>query len=365
MKISSGTKTNKFVQNIFIVMLCFPASLTGQVQHRDEFSDFFTNLAESSGFDGSALVGTSQGIIYQNGTGIADRSWSIPNSENSRYLIGSLTKPMTAVLVLEMIDKGEINLNDTLDELLPDYTADYTSSVTVEHLLKHRSGIPNFSALPGWFYGQFLNSIPATDFAADIAQLPLEFAPGAGRVYSNSNYLLLGLIIEAITHSSFTEYLSQRIFEPLQMGDSGVIEDNTAVIPNLAANYINSGDGVYRKGGYVNYGHFIASASVFSTVGDLYKWGSALQGGALLSEEAFGIMFDPDDPIAWDVSLVQMSANSPSMVIIGDGELEGYVGMMMLIPDFQISVILLNNNGVGYDGLLNMSRQVVGYLLSR
>ncbi len=356
---------NRLILCMLIVILSLSSSLKVQAQQRDGLGDFFADLADSSGFDGSVLVGTPQGVIYQDGIGLADRTWNISNTESTRYLVGSLTKPMTAVLVLRMVDRSEINLDDTLSELLPDYPADYSSAVTIEHLLKHRSGIPNFSALPGWFDGQFLNSVPASDFAAEIAQLPLEFAPGSDKVYSNSNYLLLGLIIQSVTGSGFTDYLAEEILEPIEMGNTGVIESNAAVIPELAANYVRDGNGNYRKGGLVNYGHFIASASVYSTVGDLYKWGNSLQNGALLSEESFGIMFNPDDPIAWDVSLVQMSGDSPSMVIIGDGELEGYVGMMMLIPDFQVSVILLNNNGVGYNGLLNMSRQITGYLLSR
>ncbi len=350
-----------FQLKLLLALIVLPALLAAQSQQETDLEEFIADFEGSLGFSGAVLVAGPEGVIYEDGLGLANRTWGIPNSGSTRFLIASLTKPMTAALVLKLMDSGQISLDDTLDDLLPEYPADYSARVTVSQLLKHTSGIPNFSRIPGWFDGQYLNSIPPADFAAVVAELPLEFEPGTDRIYSNSNYLLLGLIIQSITGQPYADFLEDSIFKPADMNDSGLVGRNTEVIPSLAANYIGEGSG-YRKGGYVNYEHFIASGSVYSTVGDLYKWTQALLGGEILSEAALSTMLDPDDSIAWDVSRIQLSENLNSIVIVGDGELEGYEGMIMMIPDTELTVVLLNNTGFGYDGLLNLSRRIFGYL---
>ncbi len=353
------------VSHCLVVFVLLSITLVAKAQSAPTLKNLLSDFEKATGYSGAVLVADHGGIVYQSGVGFADRSWNTPNGQDTRFLIASLTKPMTAVLVLQLSEEGRLNLDDTIRDHLPDYPAEYSTEVTISQMLKHESGIPNFTELPGWFDGQFLPSMSAQEFSASIARLQLNFTPGTNQKYSNSNYFLLGRIIETVTQQSYVERLSEMVINPLKMSDSGVVTANVQLVPALARNYRRTGKGDYEKGGRVNIEHFLASASNYSTVGDLYRWTAGLLGGTLLNESSLSQMFNAQDPIAWNIAQIPLAPEAEkSTVITYNGELEGYTSMITMIPKYQLVVVLLNNNGVGYEALVELTQKILRNQLS-
>src|SRR6185295_2916293 len=111
-------------------------------------------------FNGSALVADNGKVIYKKGVGLANMEWDIPNTPDTKFRLGSITKQFTATLILQLAEQGKIKLDGKIIDYLPDYRNDTGSKVTIHHLLSHTSGIPSYTALPG-----FAESISRNPFA--------------------------------------------------------------------------------------------------------------------------------------------------------------------------------------------------------
>lgn len=341
-------------RSLFIGLLWLVCSLGFAEQPARSLDQVISDYAAATGFSGAVLVALDDKIAFQGAVGLADRAWQVPVSNDTRFVIGSLTKSMTATLVLRLVEQGQLNLADTLKHHLPDYPAGYAGEVTLQQMLVHSSGIPNFPALDGWFEGKYLAATTPQAFSLAIARLPLAIRPGTGREYSNANYFLLGRIIERVTQQSYAENLRKWLFQPLDMAASGVLQSNSEIVPQLAVNYRQNDAGVFVKGGRVNIEHFYASASNYSTVADLYLWARGLMQGRVLSQPSLNLMFDPNDPIGWNVIKSDLTT-----VITYNGELEGYTSMLTMLPEEGAYTVLLNNSGAGYDGLRTLTNLII------
>jgi|ERR1051325_4887196 CubicO group peptidase (beta-lactamase class C family) len=165
-------------------------------------------------FNGSALVADRGSVIYEKGFGWADLEWSIPNTPNTKFRLGSITKQFTATLILQLAEQGKLKLDGKLIDYLPDYRKDTGGRVTIHNLLTHTSGIPSYTSLPGFFQNVSRNPFAVDDFIKKYASGDLEFEPGTKFVYSNSGYFLLGAIIEKITGKPYEQVLKENIFDP-------------------------------------------------------------------------------------------------------------------------------------------------------
>ncbi|MCU0611749.1 MAG: beta-lactamase family protein, partial [Candidatus Eisenbacteria bacterium] len=149
--------------------------------------------------------------------------------------MGSVTKQFTAAVILQLVNEGAVSLDSTISSYLPHYRADTGRQVTIHHLLCHQSGIPNLTADPE--YPQFSRQpFSAEEIIKGRCSGNLEFTPGAEFRYSNSNYVILGGIIEAVTGTPYEAVLRTRIFDPLHMDASGYDRDDL-IIPHRARGY--------------------------------------------------------------------------------------------------------------------------------
>ena len=319
-------------------------------------------LVDETGFDGVVLVAVNGAPALKKGYGLADKSWGVPNAPDVRFQIASLSKAFTAALALRLAEDGVFSLDATLNDLLPSYPAPYADEVTLRQLLLHTSGIPHYIDLPGWFDGAYLAPRPTEAFLDAIAALPLKAEPGAQYRYSNANYFLIGLVIERATGKPFETVLAEIILEPLGLKDTGHFA-NSAVIEKLAQNYIRNDDGLLEKAPPINADLFLATASLYSTVEDLFRWRRALFEGDLLSAESRAVMFDPAAPIGWTASRVDMNGDGRKSALWSyNGEINGYTSMIVFAPDANDVVILLSNNNAGFAALQRMSRSLLGAL---
>ncbi|MEE4361135.1 MAG: serine hydrolase domain-containing protein [Pseudomonadales bacterium] len=249
------------------------------------------DAAREDGVHGAVRIVDGGRLVHEGGYGYADREWSVPNAGDTRYRIASLTKQFLAILLLQEAERGRLDLQATLDRYLPDYAAPWAGQVSIHQLLVHTAGVPDFVSLDWDAYTRrYLHvRVPAEDIAADLATQALEFAPGARFAYSNSGYLLLGLVLEAVTGASWCALLKERILDPAGMADSGC-DDFETVRPRRARGYYLRSE-QYSNAPYDHSAH--AEGNMYATVRDLERYDRALREGRLLSPPMQALMHLP------------------------------------------------------------------------
>jgi CubicO group peptidase (beta-lactamase class C family) len=216
-------------RNLLFVLIAGALVLTGAGAHsmpvvalpqKDLAADlegFTAALAARDQFSGSVLLARHGQPLVRRGYGLADRRRRRPNTPDTPFMLSSVGKVFTAVMIAKLIEQKQLTFDTTLGALVPDYPlADARDHVTVGHLLTMSSGIQDLFGVPA-FWSEIPTIKSPTDFWKYFASSPLQFRPGTQWAYSNSNFLLLGLIIERVTHRAFTSVVEERIFRPLKL----------------------------------------------------------------------------------------------------------------------------------------------------
>lgn len=321
---------------------------TKTTQNMDQFmNECYKNRL----FTGSVLVAERGKVIYKKSFGLAERRWNIFNQTNTKFKIGSLTKQFTAMMVLQLVQEGKINLQGSVSDYLGFYPKTSGKKIKIHHLLCHSGGIPNLSVYyPDWFSDKWLKEYETRDFIALFSGLPLEFEPGTRFSYSNEGYFLLGTIIEKVTGKSFETVLREKILNPLGMKASGFFDEYT-VVPGLATGY------EYWNFRFANTGYSSATihkgnGGMYSTIEDLFKWDQALYTGKLLSQKYLDLMFQPqmnmrygvDYGYGWVLRETNLPGNTrPGHLYEHFGSDLGFNNLIVRIPGPEIVIILLSN----------------------
>ena len=269
-------------------------------QHQNPYAGVppSSSLAERMGAIGKVLESESAAgrfsgtlIIAQNGqpkleraTGLANRAFSVPNTVETKFHIGSITKMFTAIAIAQLAAAGKLSFDDPISKYLPDYPDQpLASRITVHHLLTHTSGLGDYQSSEYQKRRWSLDGL--SDHYRFFASQPLRFDPGKGWGYSNAGFLLLGLIVERVTGQSYTGYVTEHVFKPAGMNESGfdVIDDLT---PRLAVGYTRITKEGSREGplksNVLTLPFGSPAGGAFSTARDLLKFAEALQSNRLL-----------------------------------------------------------------------------------
>ena len=198
--------------------------------------------------------------------GLSDKETGVENFDSTKFLIGSITKPFTALGILILEKEGKLKLNDKLSKYFPNFQS--ADIITIENLLTHTSGISDYKSLPDWKEdSQSDLTIPQTVITKMSTQ-PLLFLPGSKFRYSNVGYVLLGLIIEEESGQSFANFIQEKILSSLNLKNTGII-NNTSDVPCLANGY-TSNPRETIKAEYINYNQPFSSGNMYSTTYDLW-----------------------------------------------------------------------------------------------
>ncbi|MCY0996800.1 serine hydrolase [Myxococcus sp. MISCRS1] len=236
---------------------------------------------DKEGFRGAVLVAKDGKVIHRAAYGLADEKGKRPNQVDSQFLIGSLTKSFTAVTVMQLVEAGTLDLQTPISRYLPKLRADLGNSLTLHLLLKQQSGLPTH--LDSLVERESKTDVSSEEILRLINTARLSFKPGTKYEYSNLNYHLAALVIEAVTGRSHAQVLQAKTFGPLAMSDSG-IERATNVPPKRSFGYAKGLLGVSRDENNVSYA--LGSGDIYATVDDLYTWAQALFGVKWLSAES-------------------------------------------------------------------------------
>jgi len=303
-------------------------------------------------FNGSILVAEGGKVIYKNGFGFANMEWNIPNTPDTKFRVGSVTKQFTAMLIMQLVEEGKLKLDVPITTYIPDYPKDKGDKITIHHLLTHTSGIPNYTSLPT--LNDFMRDpITPLDLVKIFWDLPLDFEPGEKFSYSNSGYIVLGYIIEKVTGESYEDVLKEKIFEPLGMKNSGY-DHTEVIIPKRASGYDKVGTDYFNTS-YLDMSVPYSAGSIYSTVEDLYLWDQALYTEKLLSKNYLDKMFIPyaKPPFAegygygWALDKKHIDNIDDSLNIIEHGgTINGFNSEILRITNSKDLIVLLNNTGV-------------------
>lgn len=288
-------------------------------------------------FNGSVLIGTGDSIIYQKSFGLADRENGLQNSDSTIFLIGSITKPFTALGILLLEQEGKLSLNDSISQYFPDFPDG--DKVTIHHLLTHTSGIKDYHTLADWKEDSQRDITPQYTISR-MAKQPYDFEPGTSFRYSNTGYILLGLIIEKVSGASFEQFIHNEILEPLELKNTGIIANKKAI--QLLAKGYTSTPLKSKIADYINHNQPFSSGNMYSTPTDLWNFTKAVMHGELLSIEKTKEIFENNTGYygyGWGIR------NFNGLKSYGHhGGMNGYVGSIAWLPENEVFICFLTND---------------------
>ena len=288
--------------------------------------------------------------MWARGYGMASLEYQVPNSPQTRFRLGSVTKQFTAAAILQLQERGLLDVQAPVSTYLPDYPEG--ERITLHQLLTHTAGLPNLTSFPD--YGEWMR-LPITldELVARFKDLPLEFEPGEKYRYSNSGYILLTKVIETVSGQSYAEYLKKNLLHPLGMENTGY-EHPLAVIEGLASGYELTNDG-YQRAEYINMSVPQGAGGLYSTVEDLARWNQFLfdeevRDEKLLKEGTLVTMTSPLVPMELDEAshlfygYGLVIGKQPERLSIGHGGgINGFVSNLIFLPDANLTIAVLCN----------------------
>lgn len=280
-------------------------------------------------FMGSVLVSQHGKVLFNKSYGWADAEWNIPNSSTSRFNIASVTKQFTAAAILLLEERGKLKTEDPVKRYLPDAPAAW-DKITIYNLLTMTSGIAGDAAK---------YEVGPPDRVV-FREEPLAFQPGENWDYTNESYVLLGYLVEKISGQSYPDFLTENIFKPLAMDDSGA-SSVVAFIPHRASGYWPGADGMENAERPTFAGAGLASGGIYSTTEDMLRWENGLFGGKLLTPASLRKMITP---FKHDYACGLYVRHIGGRILIDyDGNNIGYNAQVAYYPEDELAVIVLAN----------------------
>lgn len=326
---------------------------TDRQSNHESIQALIDSYAENRGFTGSVMVAKGEDIISKSSFGEADVEWGVLNSPMTKYRIGSLTKPMTATLIMALVEDGTLSLDGTLGEYVPDiYGGTEAAEITVEQLLSHRSGIADFprDSRGPWYQKTARLHFETQDLAREWLKPELIEKPGETFRYSNAGYVLLGLIVQEVTGRSYAENMQEKVFNPAKMTSSGIFT-RADLVPNLARGYERSSIGGLQHATFIDPSIFTAAAGVYSTVGDLHKFDRALYNNTILSKESRVLMMSQKSSVpygfGWGIDDVSFEGNENLKIPFHSGSIPGYQSYYLRSEDNEGFVFVTSNTNQG------------------
>ena len=318
---------------VFVATACF-------AQDAARMDQVVQTYVQNKTFMGTVLVARGTDVVLSKGYGSATLEWDIPNTPSTKFRLGSITKQFTAASILLLEERGKLKTGDPIKKYLADAPAAW-DTITIDNLLTHTSGIPNFTNLPEYKRLEPFDS-PVAKTIAVFRDKPLDFPPGEKMSYSNSGYLVLGHLIETLSGGSYEKFVTENIFMPLGMRDSGY-DSNTAILAHRAAGYAPSANGPVNAG-FIHMSIPHAAGALYSTTEDLLRWEQGLFGGKVVSPASLAKMTTPfKNDYAFGV--VVRTAGGRKVVQHGGG-IEGFNTYLAYYPDDKLTVaVLANING--------------------
>lgn len=319
---------------VFLIGILTSFQIQAQSFNKARLDSFFDLLEAKDRFMGSVAISKQGKVIYSRSLGWADVSKKQKVNENTLYRIGSISKTFTAVLVMKAVEAGKLQLDQKLRIFFPEQPN--AEKITIEHLLRHQSGIANFTDDSGYLSW---NTTPQSmdELSARIAAMGSVFEPGFKSEYSNSNYVLLTYILQKVMGSDFSTLLERYITQPL-----GLKNTRLGGKIDLSRNECKSygfGDGWVEES-ETDMSIPLGAGAIISTPSDLVKFSDALMGGKLLKPESFKRMCTLDRGFGFglfSIPFYEMNAFGHT------GGIDGFRSVFSFFQEADVSFALFSN----------------------
>lgn len=301
--------------------------------------EYLKAAVKNDRFIGSMLIARNGVPIIEKGYGAANIELNVPNTPQTIFRTGSLTKQFTAMAIMQLQERGKLKVSEPICKYLEDCPAAW-QPITIRHLLTHTSGVPNYSSPDEWDEKLVVQAFTREKFIDLFRNLPLDFPPGEKFKYSNSGYALLGAIIEKAAGKEYAEFLRENIFAPLGMKNTG-FETSRAILPNRADGYDWS-LGSFINTRYINMQNSFSDGGLYSTTEDLLRWDQALYTEKLVSKKSLDEMFTPflnEYAYGWRI-LKRFNRQT----LEHSGSIYGFSSYILRCPSEKLTIIILSNS---------------------
>lgn len=353
-----------FISLLGLSLACFIPSTALAQPTQEEIREVVEQYVEKRGFAGTVLIARQGEVVFEAAYGDAIVEWGVKNTLDARYRIGSLSKPFLATLVMKLAEKGELSLDDTLAQHLPEiYEGTKAASVTVSQLMAHTSGIGD---LPGrvddpWYETTARLAYEPDQLAREWIKPDLKEEPGSTWRYNNAGFILLGMIVEAATGKSYAANLDEHVFGPAEMASSGVFTEDI-VLSRLTSGYAKGPDGKLTQPIRVDASVFFSAAGIYSTAYDILRFDTALYDPSFIGANSRTQMHSKqtDFPygLGWGVETWPLGGDRTLGVTHHTGSIPGYQSFYIRSEENRDAVIVLNNTNNG-SAVIEMGRNLI------
>lgn len=319
-----------------------PAVQTPVISSQDiapKIQEYMDALVKAGWFNGSILIAREGKVIVSKGYGMANLELDVPNTPQTKFRLGSITKPFTAMAIMLLQERGKLSLQDSICKYLADCPAGW-QPITIHHLLSHTSGLAKHDKA-GDYLKTAMMPMTVTQLIDSFKNKPADFKPGEKFDYNNNGYILLGYVIEKVSGQTYEAFLNENIFAPLKMADTGY-DNHDPIIKNRAAGY-RAEDGKLLNAWFIDQSQQFSAGALYSTTGDLLRLDQALYDGKFLSPKTIETMFTPVIGIYGYGWFLNKQLNRAAMS--HPGGVPGFSAMIVRFPESKVLIVLLSNLG--------------------
>ncbi|MCG2612941.1 beta-lactamase family protein [Terrimonas sp. NA20] len=307
-------------------------------------------------FNGSILVAHQGKIVFSKAYGYQKIKDSVPNTTETVYKIGSISKQFTAALILKLQEMKKLSVNDRISKYFPAYPKG--DSITIDQLIHHTSGIANYTSNREFMRNEVTKSHSRDSMMALFKDKPLDFSPGTQWRYSNSAYNMLGYIIEEVTGMSYYAAMRKYILDPLSLKNSGF--NFLSVDKKKKSNgYFRFTELTNQQAPDVDSSVSYSAGAIYSTTTDLYRWNNALWQNAVFNKESAKAAITPGkNKYGYGIFIDSIYGKQK---IEHSGSIHGFNSNMVTIPSDGTCVILLANVGTPFLDTITKSLLAIMY----
>lgn len=313
--------------------------------------EFVNSELRAQHIPGVALAVVRGGkIIKTAGYGMANVELSVPAKPESIFQTGSVGKQFTAAAVMMLVEDGKVGLDDKISKYFPDSPPAW-KVIAVRHLLTHTSGIPDYTSEKAGGAVNMRTDYTEEELVKKIAGLPLDFQPGEKWSYSNSGYLILGVLIHHLSGEFYGDFLQHRVFQPLQMNSTRIISE-ADIVPNRSAGYRLVKGELKNQEWVAPSLNTTADGALYTNVLDLAKWDAALYTERLLKKSSFDQIWTPvklnsgkTSPYGFGWRVAEVNGHR---LLEHGGAWQGFTMHISRYVDDQLTIIVMTNLDSGH-----------------
>ena len=316
--------------------------------------EYIQNVMTQQQIPGISVAVVREGEpLLMKGYGIANLEHSVPATEKTVYEVASVGKTFTAFVLMMLIEEGVIKLDNAIADYLDNLPSAWRS-VTVKHILSHRSGLPNYTDVENYWTDIIRLNLSQTEIINLVRDLPLMFEPGEYSSYDNTGYYLLGMMLEQITGRSYADLMQERLFQPLGMNATRMNNPNE-IVPHRASGYRLPKDKLINKP-YYSPSVTFSGGGQLSSIEDMVKYERELYQPTLLQQSTLDLMWTHYPPTRrrnWQperyagylrVGLGWLMPDYPNKRVVGhNGSIVGFASNITRFIDECLTVILFCN----------------------